>query len=418
MINLQIIISIEAIKLKKVKEFISLIIAICFIFTSCETTKSLSDYNLETYSKNDYSDRKILGSVTVSKIDWVWASYNANDEKTIKLFERLKNKAKRKYGNDIELLDISIGDYQSSISVPLYVLGGAVFLGGVALCASSSEEKEISSSSKKTETEITNSGAYGAGMGLVLGSSFLYFFKGVKATAIVAKAEQKDIDYKLISESEIEANKRLATIAFIKKKQREELLNKISSLQEDLNECKTELETLQKEKSVTQQKINKRILDLGSPIAIISQNIDSVNSAGGVNCSIEFSNISDKTSKYVNFTVVPYNRVFDITNSEIDGQSEKIINITNIISPQTDFKAKWKNVWYNNTISSMKIIKIEIIYTDNSKISIDTQEKIDKCFYTSSELKELKDIDEKMKEIVSKVYDIGREVDKLQNNGR
>lgn len=62
----------------------------------------------------------------------------------------------------------------------------------------------------------------------------------------------------------------------------------------------------------------------------------------------------------------------------------------------------------------MKIIKIKIIYTDNSKISIDTQEKIDKCFYTSSELKELIDTDEKIKEIVSKVYDIGREVDKLQ----
>lgn len=404
--------------MKNLKIFVSLIVAICFVFTSCETTKSLSDYDPETYTKNDYSDRKILGSVTVSKIDWVWSSYKANDEKTLKLFERLKQKAKRKYGNDIELLNISIGDYQSSISVPLYVIGGAGFFGGAALCAASTEEKESTSSSKKTETEITNSGAYGAGACLILGSSFLYFFKGVKATAVVAKAEEKDIDYKLISESEIEANKKLAEIAQIKKSQREDLLNKLSTLQEDLNKCEIEYETLRKEKSVTQQKINKRILDLGFPIAIISQNIDSINSAGGVNCSIEFSNISDKTSKYVNFTVVPYNRVFDVANSEIDGRIEKIVNVTDFISPLSDYKAKWENVWYNNTISSMKIIKIEIIYTDNSKISIDTQEKIDKCFYTSEELKELRDIDEKMKENLSKVYDIGREVDKLSNNGR
>lgn len=160
--------------MKNSKKIISLTITICFIFTSCETTKSLNDYNPNTYSKNNYSDRKILGNVTVSKIDWVWSSYNANDEKTIKLFERLKNKAKRKYGANIELLNISIGDYQSSISVPLYILGGAGFFSGAALCASSEKEIESSSSSEKTKTEITNSGAYGAG--LILGSSFLYFF--------------------------------------------------------------------------------------------------------------------------------------------------------------------------------------------------------------------------------------------------
>ena len=64
-----------------------------------------------------------------------------------------------------------------------------------------------------------------------------------------------------------------------------------------------------------------------------------------VNAYITFENTSNKTIKYVDFEVIPYNRVDDITYSTIDHSSRKIIQVVDYISPNARYKAKWKAVW-------------------------------------------------------------------------
>ena len=85
-----------------------------------------------------------------------------------------------------------------------------------------------------------------------------------------------------------------------------------------------------------------------------------------VNAYITFENTSNKTIKYVDFEVIPYNRVDDITYSTIDQSSQKIIQVVDYISPNARYKAKWKAVWFNSSISYMKINSIKITYSDNA----------------------------------------------------
>lgn len=177
---------------------IVLIVCSFFMFFSCTTTKGINDYDPISFEKKTYDESEILGKVTVSKLDWVWSSYYPDDSKTMKLFKRLEKKAKRKYGENIELVDISIGDNQSAITIPLYVAGGAGYLTGIVIAASSMATSESSDSTKNTEMN----GMSAAGFGVAFGSLFSYFFKGVKATATVVKSNEP-IEYVFSTEEEI-----------------------------------------------------------------------------------------------------------------------------------------------------------------------------------------------------------------------
>jgi hypothetical protein len=108
----------------------------------------------------------------------------------------------------------------------------------------------------------------------------------------------------------------------------------------------------------------------GSPIFILGYSTKDPNSAGGISCFVTFKNISDKRSKYVYFTIIPYNIVDDITRSTIDGKSEAILEHTGFLLPGEEFRSDWENVWYNNTIKYMKIIGIKVVFDDNSTIDI------------------------------------------------
>jgi hypothetical protein len=107
-----------------------------------------------------------------------------------------------------------------------------------------------------------------------------------------------------------------------------------------------------------------------------------------VNVYITFENTSKKTIKYVDFEVIPYNRVDDITYSTIDHVSKKIIQVVDYISPSTRYTAKWKAVWFNNSISYMKINSIKITYSDNS-IEIIENNKIPDLYKTKELKKEV-----------------------------
>lgn len=95
------------------------------------------------------------------------------------------------------------------------------------------------------------------------------------------------------------------------------------------------------------------------------------NSAGKVDISINFINNSEKIIKYVDFSVVPYNAVGDAVKDHGKYDSEKSFRATGPFERGQGLKSGlyWDG-WYNSTIVSLKLTKIEIEYMDGSKVEI------------------------------------------------
>jgi hypothetical protein len=112
-----------------------------------------------------------------------------------------------------------------------------------------------------------------------------------------------------------------------------------------------------------------------SSIAIIKYYTSSPNSAGGVDANIVWKNKSDKTVKYARFTAAPYNAVDDMVTSEIGGETYKRMKATGPIKPgATDgYGTTWECLWYNSTITHMKITGIELEYMDGTIISTNNE---------------------------------------------
>jgi len=142
-------------------------------------------------------------------------------------------------------------------------------------------------------------------------------------------------------------------------------------------------------------KVNiNRAKNAGSPILIYNYETRSPNSAGGVSCNIRFVNISHKRIKYIYFTVVPYNSVDDKAYSSIGNTSEITLDHTGYIDKNNidDFSklqlifAGWSNVWYNSNIRYMKITKIEVVFDDNNKITMNNNMITSSIFFSEEEL--------------------------------
>lgn len=100
----------------------------------------------------------------------------------------------------------------------------------------------------------------------------------------------------------------------------------------------------------------------------------SPNSAGGVDLFIGYTNQSDKTIKYVTFTVVPYNAVGDKVYSEIGRHSTYRATDTGPWEKGQglagNYSWYWENAWYNWSISSVKMTDISIEYTDGTSTNL------------------------------------------------
>ncbi len=90
------------------------------------------------------------------------------------------------------------------------------------------------------------------------------------------------------------------------------------------------------------------------------------NSVGGVSVRFQYRNDSDKTVKYVTFTVVPYNAVKDVQKCTTRGKSEVHLRVTGPITAGLSGNCTFENVWYNSTISTIELTKIKIDYMDGS----------------------------------------------------
>ena len=107
--------------------------------------------------------------------------------------------------------------------------------------------------------------------------------------------------------------------------------------------------------------------EAGHPLVIYEAYTETPNSAAGVDVVINTINLSDKTIKYINWTVVPYNAVGDKVRGEIRRRSEASMYETGPISPYERTSGSWETIWYNYSITCMEITRLSIEYMDGSK---------------------------------------------------
>jgi outer membrane murein-binding lipoprotein Lpp len=109
-------------------------------------------------------------------------------------------------------------------------------------------------------------------------------------------------------------------------------------------------------------------------IRVTKIDIDEPNSAGGVDLFIGYKNMSDKVIKYTYFSIVPYNRVGDIVNSDIGGES-KITAVDEGPHKKGEgiagnYNWYWENAWYSWSIDSVEITSIKIEYMDGTSVTL------------------------------------------------
>lgn len=293
------------------KKFFVLII-ICLL-TGCAT---VTDGWYKESLNNEIISESIIGNVDLKKtyIHPLFLGFSSVTKRT-QLHEKLLQKAKSIYGEDVDIVNVV---YESSWS-PASLIFYFSLLGYV-------------------ETAYAKADVY-----------------STTHVSLLKEESQKKKESEALKAIEDERN--------------------LEELKDVINQSKQRVVT---RKDIKKQDILNQIAKENSPLGIVSYSTTYPNSAGGVGCQIKIYNASNKIIKYVDFTVIPFNRVFDKTYSEIDGQSSKTIQIVNFIEPNTFYTAEWENIWYNHTISFMEIEQIKVTFKDNTVnyISPETIKKI------------------------------------------
>ena len=139
------------------------------------------------------------------------------------------------------------------------------------------------------------------------------------------------------------------------------------------------------------QMLNK-VRQQNLPIAIQNIGIVGPNSAGGVDVAIQAKNIGNKTIKYIDYWVTPYNAVGDTQRGEIGRQSTSQLEDTGPYPPNqylgnwtrtyvddvATFSGYWENVWYNHTIKCIVLNKYRVTYIDGSTKTVSNRSKVDR----------------------------------------
>lgn len=107
-----------------------------------------------------------------------------------------------------------------------------------------------------------------------------------------------------------------------------------------------------------------RIEELKHTIKIKSAYLSQPNSVGGVDAHFYYKNTSDKTIKYLTWTGLAYNAVGDSVSCEIRRRYYFNGQDTGPIRPGKSGGGVWECPWYNWSAKKLKIVEIEIEYTD------------------------------------------------------
>lgn len=125
---------------------------------------------------------------------------------------------------------------------------------------------------------------------------------------------------------------------------------------------KEELEIKQKEEAL------KKILEEYDKKGLVITNKEYSYSYGGFfGLDLQFYNGYNKTIKYIDLTIRPYNRVGDLTHDEI-GRDVMRLQLIGPAEPKTIFSNNFDELFYddNNIIHTLVITYIKITFTDNT----------------------------------------------------
>lgn len=111
------------------------------------------------------------------------------------------------------------------------------------------------------------------------------------------------------------------------------------------------------------------------------------NSAGRVDVGFTMKNLSEKTIKYALIYCVPYNSVGDRVACSITGKVEDGVKYTGPLAQNdTAYGILWSNAWYNYSISTVRLSKVEILYMDGTSETIQGSQisKIQGCYVATA----------------------------------
>lgn len=380
-----------------------------FVFNGCASLKSVEE--------KQAAESDVLGTVSVSTLGFTWQKFDRGNRKTEKLIQRLEEKALKKYGPNIRLINADVGRTHSAITPAMWAGAGVVGLGS-ALIASTQFSDE--------NGNPTNQNGYNTCLGVTLGTGLIFFFKGFQAKALVVKSDTPYVrgSLEVFTEDEIkqiEADRIAAEKKALMEQREAERKAKLEKEEADLKarqqkikaemeqreaERKAEIERLEAEKALWESKLkvekeklksliqeaNKNALlikqDLinrakkhKSPIAVTNAAIYDINSADGVSIYIDYINTSDKVIKYIDFELVPYNRVYDPLPAKT-----KIAQVVNFIKSNSVINhSAWDCIWYDSSLLYFEIKSIKVIYQDNSSDKITDKKILNDIIFTFQE---------------------------------
>ena len=361
-----------------------------FVFNGCVSLKSVVE-------KQPFKS-EVLGTVSVSTLGFTWQKFERGNRKTEKLIQRLEEKALKKYGPNIRLINADIGRTHPAITPAMWAGAGVV-----GICS-------LSKATEYTDDygNTTNEAAYNICSGITLGTGLIFFFKGFQAKALVVKSDTPYVrgSLEVFTEDEIkqmEADR----IAAEKKALMEQREAERKALMEQREaERKAEIERLEAEKALWESKLkaekeklksliqeaNKNALLIKqelinrakkhkSPIAVTNAAIYDINSADGVSIYIDYINTSDKVIKYIDFELLPYNRVYDPLPAKT-----KIAQVVNFIKSNSVINhSAWDCFWYDSSLLYFEIKSINVIYQDNSSDKITDKKILNDIVFTFQE---------------------------------
>ncbi len=101
------------------------------------------------------------------------------------------------------------------------------------------------------------------------------------------------------------------------------------------------------------------------PVVVIGPSVE-VDFVGGVEVAIGLRNQSRKIIRYAYFTFIPYNAVGDAQRSSIGGTSTVRASFTGPLEAGEETNVTWRALWYNSTISCVRLTHIEVQYMDGT----------------------------------------------------
>lgn len=90
-----------------------------------------------------------------------------------------------------------------------------------------------------------------------------------------------------------------------------------------------------------------------------------------VSVMLDLKNDSRKTIQTIIFFFLPFNAVDHIVSSRANGQGETQLTYVGAIQPnEVRRHIYWEGVWYSREIAQIRLMKVEIAYTDGSTESM------------------------------------------------